>query len=240
MKIAKVTPNSRVGEVNATATNLLTAYTQSGITEDTTLQSFIDELTAANTALTLAIDKDKTFSELEAYDDIRDKALQDLYHYLQGLTRVPNLATKAPAIALFAVFQKYGLSIVGLSYNEESSKIDSLLTDFATEENQSYIAQLSYVADMVQAVQKAQTQFSTTYYNYVEQLRKTDDEPSASELKPQVVDVINTKLVVYLRAMLTFNTEVYGNFAKEVAIIIDRNNETVRTRKKKTTEKGGE
>ncbi len=233
MKIAKVTPNSRISEINATASNLLTAYAQSGITEDTTLQNFIDQLTEANSALTLAIDKDKAFSELEVYDDVRDKALQDLYHYLQGLTRVPNPATKAPAVALFAIFQKYGLSIVGLSYNEESSKIDSLLVDFATEDNQSHITQLSYVSDMVQVVKEAQTQFSTVYYNYVEQLRKAGDQSSASELKPQVLDVINNKLVVYLRAMLTFNTEVYGNFAKEVAIIIDRNNETVRARKKK-------
>lgn len=33
--------------------------------------------------------------------------------------------------------------------------------------------------------------------------------------------------------MITFNADVYGNLAKDVAIVIDRNNEIVRERRRK-------
>lgn len=236
-KISKLIVNSRLGEVNATASNVQVAYAQSGITEDATLQGFIDELTEANNALTLAIDKDKALSELEIYDDTRDRALQDLFYYLQGMSRVPEGPAKEPANRLFTLFQKYGIGIVALSYNEESSKIDSLLADLATTESQAHIAKLPYVEQMIQSIKDAQAQFSTAHYRYVEQLRKLSNQPNASELKPQVLDILNNKLVVYLRGMLTFNPTQYSNFAQELGIIINRSNEQVRNRKKKAEEK---
>ncbi|MFV0522132.1 MAG: hypothetical protein ACK5MI_06870 [Mangrovibacterium sp.] len=53
---------------------------------------------------------------------------------------------------------------------------------------------------------------------------------SASEVKPAVVKTINDKLVVYLRAQSQFNAENYGNFANDVAIIINKTNENVKER----------
>lgn len=230
MKITKVLYQSRVSEVNATATNVLKAYTESGITDDATLQSFVDELTAVNDALTLAIDKDKAVSKLEEYDEIRDKAMQDLYHYIEGYTRVPNKSAEVPAKHVFDIFQKYGVGIVGLSYNEQSSKLDSLLKDLEIETNKTATESLMYVPQMIEALRKAQEDFSNVY---VEQLRETGKEQTASDLKPQVLDIINNKLIVYLQAMITFNADVYGNLAKDVAIVINRNNEIVRERRRK-------
>lgn len=230
-KIAKVVANSRLGEVNATASNILTAYAKSSIADDVILLDFISQLTETNTSLTTAIDRDKALSELDKYDDIRDKVLQNINLYLRGMVCVPDVSIKAAATQLSNIFQKYGIGITWLSYNEESAKINSLLGDLATSESQENIAKLLLLDQIVQALKDAQKQFSTVYYNYVEQLRKADEKQSASECKQEVLGVINNKVITYLRGMLTFNSKVYGTLAKDIDIIIDRNNEQVRKRK---------
>jgi len=48
-----------------------------------------------------------------------------------------------------------------------------------------------------------------------------------------VVNLINDKLVVYLRAMMQVNDATYGDIGRTVGEIIDANNEVVKKRRKK-------
>ena len=56
---------------------------------------------------------------------------------------------------------------------------------------------------------------------------------NATALKKDVIEIINDKIVIYLRAMEIVVPDTYGNFARTIAQIIADNNEVVKKRRKK-------
>lgn len=235
MEIARLLTNARVGEVADSGGSIQNVYATSGITDDATLQMIIDELKESTDALTSAVEKDKAVSKLEQVDEQRDKALQDIYHYLQGLLRVPG-DVAASAGRLLTIFEKYGIGIVSQSYAEQSTSINSLLGDWSSDESETDMASIFYLTGMVTTLSEAQKTFESTYESYLTELAKSKSEQSASAIKPETLNIINNRLVKYLRAQAEFNAETYGDFAQKVNIVITRINGNVRERRAKHSE----
>lgn len=231
MKISKLFTNARIGELADTATALINTYGTSGITEDATLQMIIDELKASNQALVFAVEKDQAISKLEEYDEARDTAVQDLYHYMQGCSRVGTELTKKAAENIFRLIQKYGVGIVKLSYAEESTQINSLLGDLSAPELESEINMVVFLGGLIDKLKSTQAQFESYYESYLGELAKNKEQRSASSIKPETLSIINNRLVKYLRSQAEFNATTYGELAQKVSIAIDRTNQNIRERR---------
>jgi hypothetical protein len=232
--IEKVMSNSRATEVNDLVSRAVGAFKKTELGGDAYLTGIMTGLEAEVARLTAAIKRMKIESELEELDEVRDDKLRALFYLLLGLSHHPDAAIKAAATKVLAVLDHYGMAVLKESYASESSLINSMLVDLGKADLQDAIALCSGCAESIAAVQTAQDQFEATRIAYEEEKGEETTQENATDIKKQVVALINQKLVVYLRAMEQVDVETYGPFARTLTEMIGENNEAVKRRRRKT------
>lgn len=230
--IEKINYQSRVTEVAATSTRLVEAYKSSGLTTDAYLPNMFNTLEDLTNNLTAAIRRTKAESELEAKDEARDQPVRGLFFLIKANTAHPDAEIRAAALKLEKVIDKYGLKIINENFATESALVNSLLGDFAAPELQAAIVLLPGCTEILAALQTAQTAFDTARVAYEAERAREGTQANASELKKEVLALINNKVVQYLRAMEAVNDAIYGEFARTLATIIADNNIVVKKRRK--------
>ena len=231
--LEKVIFKSRITEIDAVSIRMIIAYKKTTLSSDTHLVKNFAGLEAVSGRLTAAINRSKVESVLGAKDDVRDDKVRALFFMVMGYLHHPDPAVKAAAMKVEEAMGEYGLAITSESYAVESSLINSLLSDLAKPKLKDTIARLSGLAEIIAALQAAETDFEETRIAYEEEKAKEGTLENATTIKKEVVAIINDKLVVYLRATMQVDEPVYGNFARTVAQIIADNNEVVKKRRKK-------
>ncbi|SHJ98038.1 hypothetical protein SAMN05444280_1455 [Tangfeifania diversioriginum] len=231
--IDKILTNSRVTEVDAATGRIVSAYKNTSLSSDTHLAAIFAELEPATERLTAAINQSRAESVLDEKDAVRDEKFRGLFYLVSGFVHHPDPAIKAAANEMEELLNDYGLSVVGESYAIESSLIQSLLTDLAKPKYQSSIEALSGCAELIAALQTAQADFEQARVAYEEEKAREGNRQNATEVKKEVLDITNDKLVVYLRAMIQLDDATFGDFGRTVGEIIAENNETVKRRRKK-------
>lgn len=231
--IEKLIHQSRTTEIDAAAGLITGAFETSRLKNDSYLSVLIPKLLSLRAGLSAAINQMTAESDLEEKDLQRDDKVRALFYLLQGYLYHPDLAIRKAAKTLTAVLDQYGLAIIGESYATESSLINSLLKELSKPKLQEAIAVLSGCAQLITALQTAQNEFEAARLAYEGEKADESKKESATTIKKEVVKLINSKLVVYLRAMVQVDEAAYSEFARTVAEIIESNNETVKRRRKK-------
>ena len=229
----KLMMNSRTTEVADAAMRMMVAFGQTSLQTDPYLVSTFNNLSSKTEWLTSAVRRTTAESQLEPKDEKRDNDARSLYYLISGFTHHPDPVIKAAAVKLAKLFDNYGLKMTEESYATESALISSLLMELGNEAYQEAIAALSGCAALIQALQNSQEDFEITRVTWEREKGKAGALENATELKKEVVSIINEKLVVYLRAMQQVNPEMYGEFVNTITIIIAENNEAVKRRAKK-------
>lgn len=229
----KLTTQSRTTEAADASVRMIATFGKSGLQTDKHLAAIFGDLSPLTDQLTSAIRRAKTESELEVKDEVRDDKLRGLHYLLTGFTHHPDPIIKAAAETLEKVFSNYGLKITGESYSTESTLISSLLKDLKKAEYSDKIAALSGCAELIEALKTSQADFETTRVAWEREKAIEGVLVNATQLKSEVVTIINDRLVVYLRAMQQVKPDVYAVFANTISVIIDETNETVKRRRKK-------
>lgn len=229
--IAKIISSSRTTEVDGTVTRIIGAYNNTSLGTEPFLSAFFTALAPVSENLGAAINRIKAESDLEEKDEIRDKEVSGLGYMLLGYLHNPAAAIQNAAQQLENVFGNYGFSMTSESYVVESSLIDSLLTDLGAPGLQDSIAALPGCAEQIAALQAAANAFEAARIAYETEKGHEGLLQNATEIKSEVVKMVNEKLVVYLRAMLQANEATYGDFIRTVAAIIADNNENVKRRR---------
>lgn len=240
--VNKLMANIKTTEINSVSENIIMEYEKGDWSSDSHLTGIFDQLKPLNTNLNFAINRIKAESDLEEKDELRDTKVRAIYYLIMGLIHHPDSAVSSSAQTVDSVFEHYGLDIVNKSFGVETSLIDSLLKDFANSEIQPSIAALPGLSELITQLQETETAFKEAQVKYEEEKAKEGTELSATEIKKEVIMVINKKLVIYLRAMVQVDEGKYGTFTNTVAQIIDDMNVIVKKRRKPkpTTEEGSE
>ena len=233
---SNLSPQSRITEVNSLSVKLGLTYTKQGLESDTYLAGLFSYLHDKSDLLGVAINRSKAESNLDDKDVVRDEKVQALYYLLLGAVYNPNAEISASAKKLYSIFEKYGLKMIKEGYLIESSLIESMLEDYADLSLQADIAAVLGCAALIASLQTAQNDFRTADTIWDEEKTKEDLTQSASEIKKEVLTIINGKIVLYLKAMSQVNSEVYAEFAKAVSDIIKEVNQAVKRRSKKDEE----
>ncbi len=234
--VKKLIKQSRTTEANAAGIRIIGVFNDGMVTEDAHLNKIFASLVPLSAQLTLAINQDKTTSELDPKDEVRDHKVQGIHYLILGSQHHPDAAVSNAAKAVGKVFGKYGLGIINQSYAAETALIQSLLKDLEAPELQAPIAAISGLETMIADLRTAQADFEQTRIKYEEAKAKESTLQSATALKDELVTVINEQLVTYLRAMVQVDEAKYSDFARTIAIIIDENNGQVKRRRTGTAE----
>lgn len=229
----KLLSTSRTTEAADASTRMIVAFGRWDFETDTHLTGIFNNLIPLTERLTAAIRRIKAESVLQEKNEVRDNSLRGFHYLLLGFMHHPNPEIKAAAVTLENVFDNYGLKITGESYASESALISSLLVDLGKEEYAAPIAAVPGCGDMLESLAIAQHDFEETRVTWEREKAKEGVIENATELKKEVVAIINENLVVYLSAMQQVNAEIYEEFANTIAVIIAENNETVKRRAKK-------
>jgi hypothetical protein len=233
MKINKVQQNTRIAEADTVCGQLDRAYKENSLELDSNLGGVMYEMERKKTAFMETIQENDAESKLGDGDIIRDDKFRAVGYIIMGASYNPEVAIKESGIALSTIFDKYGMDTVKLSYNEESSNITNILGEFKTPEALAHIARIVGLSTAVSELDSSQSAFvqATTEWK----IAKGDDgsKVSASELKKEILTLLNKKFIPYLNAMLMVNEDYYQSFALAVAEIIDDNNENVKRRSSK-------
>jgi hypothetical protein len=227
-----LTPNARATEVNAVSGGIIAEYNKGNWNSDAYLSSIFTRLKTKTANLTEAINRIKTESNLEAKDEQRDNNVRAVYFLASGFAYHPDAIISGAAKKVYAVLEHYGLDIVNQSYATESSLINSLLLEFSNSEIQNAIAILPGLSQVIDGLRSSQNAFELAQLQFQEGKSKEGTEENATEIKKEVLSIINDKLVVHLKAMVQVDMEKYEEFAGTVTQIIDDMNVTVKKRKK--------
>ncbi len=231
--LEKLMITSRTTEVDSVASRTISSYQGSTLNTDPNMVKIFSPLQEKSTLLSAAINRLKGKSEQKANDDIRDEKIDGLNFLLLSFSHHPDAAIKNAAINLLELFENYGLKMKEAGYSTESSLVNSLLGDYAQPEAVADIALVPQCAEYIAALQTAQTNFENTRLGFEEARATEGTFENASDLKKEVLDIVNKKLVPYLNVMEQLDEPTYGAFSRTIATIIADNNEVVKKRRKK-------
>lgn len=84
------------------------------------------------------------------------------------------------------------------------------------------------LSPLITELSDAELAFKTASVAFDAERGKEGTKESATEVKLEVANVINEKIVVYLRAMIQVNDPTYGDLTRTIAQTIDDNNIAVK------------
>ncbi|WP_372644891.1 DUF6261 family protein [Ancylomarina sp.] len=230
--IQKISASSRNGETNALFTLILTTFAKSDWTADLYLKPVLISTQVNSTTLNLAIRRLKAYSQMAKKDEVRDTQIRDLFKLVEGYTHIPIAEIKEAALLLYSIMVQYGLAIINEDYAEESSDIDSLLTDLSQADILIAIAKLQGVSETIAALNVAQKDFENLAVQQAEGDSVKNDLVSASKLKKEMIAEFNGNLRGYMNTMAMVKPEMYEATTKTIAKLVDNNNELVKRRRK--------
>ncbi len=230
MALKKVDYNSRIAEVDTVSGQMDSAYKKENLDGDSNLAIIIDDIRSTRTKLEVAIQQTNAESVLAENDIVRDDKYRAISYIVMGATYNPAKMVKKSALFLQKIFDKYGLEVANMSYNEESSFITNLIAEYKTPEAIEKGDKVAGFAQALVELDDAQADFDTAASNWKTDKGNDKAEISASKIRKELVTLINSKFIPYLDVMQMVNGDIYGSFATAVAEIINDNNENVKKR----------
>lgn len=233
----KLQTTARTGEIDAISKEILLAFEKAEkVKNDAYLGGVFKELGSVSARMTTAVEQAKVQSDLAEYDAVRDEKISTLNTLLKGYAVIPMEALALAANNLLKIFNRYGAAMSGLTYLEESSKVNSLLEDLTTSEAQLDIAALTGVGQVVEELKQAQKAFDEVYLKYRFDVSQEKKLVSATSISKEILALLNEKIVPYLTTMFSVDKEKYSTFYETVEELIEDVNSKVSARAKENKE----
>ena len=200
---------------------------------DSYLNQLSSSILETSNQLLQASNKTKYKSELTNKDQERDYRFRAIYYLVQGYTYHPDQSIKTHAETLMQLFIHFGLETLNKNFSAESTYIQAILLRLKQAPYLKASEELSGVSENVERLKIAQDEFKQTEQVLMKQRVKEEKEPKTTQLKLKLLKQVNSKLIVYIEAMILANKETYGSYADFIKVVISKNNTTVKKRLKK-------
>ena len=228
--IRNLITTSRNGEVLDVLDGIVNAYNASSLTKDPYLVAIFAELQPKSTLMVAAINRSKAESQRDQADSVRDNKIRALWFGVQSALYNDDSAIKTAAVKVNTILDKYGMGIVDEAYALESSLVKSLLADLADPSLADSVAAIPGCAGNIAQLSAAQDAFTAASDAFAADKSTDKEQKTASELKKEIIDLINLSLVRYLNGMQAVNNAEYGALANNIAQLIADNNSLVNRR----------
>ncbi len=229
-KVRKLMRDSKVAEVSTVSNEMTTLFSDLDLGSDLFLKSLFDEYRSLSESISTAIKRDQAESDLDERDKDRDTITRDIFFLVKGATHNPIPSINEAGVTIQAVLYKYGLSVVKKSYAIQSAHTRSLIDDLSTEEMEDSVGEIAGLEQLINRLNQVQDLFEEAVSAFDDAKSIEKNQASASKIKQEILKQVNEKIVVYLRAMAMANPDMFGEFVRRTAEIIDRNNVQVKKR----------
>ena len=179
--------------------------------------SLVDRTDKLEKELTFSIKKDKISSTLEKADGERDVCIRTISALIQAAVLHPDAKIREAGTAAKAVFDKYGVKITRAKYEEESTYVRSLLTDFSA--IAAPVKAISGLNETILSLKGAEEVFEAEYAAYAKAL--SNASKSATAIKKELVLLLNSGLLPYIDAVSLVN-DAYKPLQSEIETILSR------------------
>lgn len=231
MKIPKILINARISEMNGVMQQIINEYIKDDYSADDYFTGLLTKLTENNNVLSEAIKRDTVVSELAELDGNTDDIYTSLHGLVKGFTYQPTANIAQAGDKVFTLIEKYGLQVKTKSYREKYPLLASLIQDSEMKEYQTAIGKITGCSMRFQQLKEAVEVFNTKQNAYLLKRDDLKNIPSATEVKKQLISIVNKELSTYLNAMYIAKPDVYSTLAKFVANRINECNAAVRNRR---------
>ena len=224
----------KVAEVAGLAHNLCGSY-ESYATElnaDIRLRNVMADLKDLSDRILDSLRNNRLINSLEVQDTHRNRCVSALVNLKKGYDKLSDETVQSHWTVLRPVFENFLSSIQEGNYQSKTALITAMLRRLSDSDLVSHLEGLADLKTAVDRLRDAQQSFDSAQLEYQLQLQK-DKTLSATDLKDEIVEYINQKLVVHLEAKCNEDLATYAAFARLVDAQIRAENAKVRRRKGK-------
>ena len=224
----------KVAEVAGLAHNICGSY-ESFATElnaDIRLRNVMADIQDLSDRILDSLRNNRLINSLEVQDTHRNRCVSALVNLKKGYDKLSDETVQSHWTELRPVFESFLSSIQEGNYQSKTALITAMLRRLSDPDLVSHLEGLADLKTAVDRLRDAQQSFDSAQLEYQLQLQK-DKTQSATDLKDEIVEYINEKLVVHLEAKCNEDYATYGAFAKLVDAQIRAENAKVRRRKGK-------
>ena len=200
--------------------------------EDQYLHNVMEDLKDLSDRITGVLKHNHVVSCLEDLDLHRDHCVRAILNLKRAYVKLSDNTIQSHWTALKPMLEDYIPSILEGNYQSKTALVDALLKDLAVPDAAVHVTELPGLSLAVEKLQDAQTAFVDKRLEY--QLLALDGHTeSATDLKEQIVETVNQKLLLHLEDMSKVNPESYGNFTLLVTNLVKSSNLKVNRRRNK-------
>lgn len=224
----------KVAEVAGLAHNVCSLYDSCAIAldADIRLRNVMADLKDLSDRILDSLRNNRLINSLEVQDTHRNRCVSALVNLKKGYDKLSDETVQSHWTVLRPVFENFLTSIQEGNYQSKTALITAMLRRLSDADLASHLEGLADLKTAVDRLRDAQSTFDNAQLEYQLQLQK-DKTPSATDLKEEIVEYINEKLVVHLEAKCNEDLATYAEFAKLLGSQIRAENAKVRRRRGK-------
>ena len=224
----------KVAEVAGLAHNLCGSYESCAaeLKADDYLRNVMADLKDLSDRILDSLRNNRLINSLEVQDTHRNRCVSALVNLKKGYDKLSDETVQSHWTVLRPVFENFLSSIQEGNYQSKTALITAMLRRLSEADTASHLEGLVDLKTAVDKLREAQKIFDSSQLEYQLQLQK-DKTLSATDLKDEIVEYINQKLVVHLEAKCNEDLATYAAFARLVDAQIRAENAKVRRRKGK-------
>lgn len=226
--------NCHTSEVSAVATRLVVLYQGMNFSEDTFLANAMADFIGLSERITAAIDRN-VYAAYDTEDYNRSQCLRSFHHLLVGSKGSQHAVVRDSAMAIAEIFKPFGLGILRKSLDEKTGHINALLTNLGEASMQQHVANIPGMAECISQLRQAQAAFEAKRADFQSRRGIMRNSESATVLKGQIREQLNTVLIPYFQVMDSVKGGSYSEFNTTMREVVASANVTAslhRRRKK--------
>ena len=234
MKNVLLASNCHTSEVSAVATRLVVLYQGMNFSEDTFLANAMADFIDLSERITAAIDRN-VYAAYDTEDYNRSQCLRSFHHLLVGSKGSQHAVVRDSAMAIAEIFKPFGLGILRKSLDEKTGHINALLTNLGEASMQQHVANIPGMAECISQLRQAQAAFEAKRADFQSRRGIMRNSESATVLKGQIREQLNTVLIPYFQVMDSVKGGSYSEFNTTMREVVASANVTAslhRRRKK--------
>lgn len=224
----------KVAEVAGLAHNLCSLYDNcaTALDADIRLRNVMTDLKDLSDRILDSLRNNRLINSLEVQDTHRNRCVSALVNLKKGYDKLSDETVQSHWTMLRPVFENFLSSIQEGNYQSKTALITAMLRRLSDADLASHLGGLADLKTAVDRLRDAQSTFDKTQLEYQLQ-RQKDKTPSATDLKEEIVEYINEKLVVHLEAKCNEDFATYAELARLLDSQIRAENVKVRRRRGK-------